>query len=74
MSRPRIPEDREAVRQRGKKYRQVHRADGDVRIDLWISAEVEAEFQKLMASRQVGRKDLVVALIIEAAQKTSSQP
>ncbi len=69
-----MPEDREAIRQRGKKYRQVHRAEGDVRIDLWIPAEVEAEFQKLMASRQVGRKELVVALITEAVQNVTMPP
>lgn len=69
MTRPRMPEDLEALRERTTRYRQTHRKEGDVRIDFWMPAEAEAQLQTLMASRKMGRKAMVVTLIAEAAQK-----
>ena len=70
----RLPESLDNLTHRTKKYRANRRAEGSARIDLWIPPEVEHKCQQLMRARELGRKELIVALIIEAAEKLPDVP
>ncbi len=70
---PRMPEPTEQTRKRVQDYRARCRKEGYARIDLWIPPEIEQQFQQLMVVRQLGRKELAITLIQEAAARLEKQ-
>lgn len=70
----RLPENLENLTHRTQKYRANRRAEGSTRIDLWIPPEVEQKCQQLMQARDLGRKELIVALIMDAAEALQDVP
>lgn len=69
-----LPESLDNLTHRTQKYRANRRAEGSARLDLWIPPEVEQKCQKLMQARGLGRKELIVALIMEATETLLDVP
>lgn len=67
--RNRLPENLENLTVRTRKYREHRRAEAAARIDMWIPADVEQAYQRLMQARKQGRKELLVSLILEAEKQ-----